>query len=82
MLRAGDLYTERAEQVKSAIAILQKQLTQNLMDGYTKVIELIEIEFRNLSTGRAVTSRYRCLQLDELKVIEQQKEELGLRVDE
>jgi len=38
MLRAGDLYTERAEQVKSAIAILQKQLnlTQSLMDGFSK----------------------------------------------
>lgn len=86
MLRAGDLYVERAAQVKSAISILQKQikLIQSLMDGYIKVIELIEIEFETsqLAEQLPVDIDVTILsQLDELKAIEQQKEELGLRVD-
>ena len=86
MLRAGDLYVERAAQVKSAISILQKQikLIQSLMDGYIKVIELIEIEFETsqLAEQLPVDIDVTILsQLDELKGIEQQKEELGLRVD-
>lgn len=86
MLRVGDLYNERAERVKSAIMILEKQqeLTETLIAGYTKLVEMIDIEYETSRLAEQlpedVDSRI-LSKLDELKAIEQQKEKLGLRVD-
>ncbi len=87
MISAGkDLYANRLETVAKGISVLEKQLdlTQNLIDGYSQIVEIIEIEYETSRLAEQLpedVSENILRRLDELKAVEAKKEELALLVN-
>lgn len=86
MLKVGELYKERAEKIESAIMILEKQLRliEHLIAGYTRLAEMIDIEYETSRLAEQLPENMDAQilrQLDELKAIEAKKEELALLVN-
>lgn len=84
---AGEsLYTHRIETTTRAIAILEQQigLAEKLIDGYSQIAKLLEIEIEVFQITEQIPvgdSNEFFRQLDELKTIETQKEEMAILVD-
>ncbi|PSO72101.1 MAG: hypothetical protein BRC40_10605 [Cyanobacteria bacterium QH_8_48_120] len=87
MSRAGaELYAHRLETTERAIANLEKQsgLIQNLIDGYSKIVEIVEIEYDTSRVAEQLPENVAVKisdRLEEMEALEQQKEELALMVD-
>ncbi len=87
MLNAGEeMYANRIETVSKGISVLDKQLdlTQNLIAGYTQIIDILAIEYETSRLAEQIPediSQKILLRLEELKAIEVKKEELALLVN-
>jgi hypothetical protein len=82
----ADLYARRIITVTSGIDVIEEQngLVQNLVNGYSQLLKVIEIEYETSRLAEKLPSDFTSqvlTRLDELKLIEAQKEELALRVD-
>lgn len=82
----ADMYTRRIATVASGIKVIEDQLdlVQKLVDGYSQLVKIIEIEYETSQLAEKLPSDFTSqvlTRLDELKLIEAQKEELALRVD-
>ncbi|CAA9565408.1 hypothetical protein AVDCRST_MAG81-1004 [uncultured Synechococcales cyanobacterium] len=87
MIDAGeDIYAYRVETISKGISVMEKQrgLTQNLIDGYAQVVAILEIEFQTSRLAEALpedVSEQILGRMQELKAIEDKREELALLVD-
>jgi len=87
MLEAGeDIYAYRVETVSKGITVMESQrgLTLNLIDGYTQVAAILEIEFQTSRLAEELpedASEQILGRMEELKAIEDKREELSLLVD-
>jgi len=87
MHEAGeDIYAYRMETVSKGINVMEKQrgLTLNLIDGYTHVASILEIEFQTSRLAAELpedVSEQILDRMEELKAIEDKREELALLVD-
>jgi hypothetical protein len=87
MLNAGEeLYANRVETVSKGINVLEKQLdlSQNLIAGYTQIIDILAIEYETSRLAEQIpedVSERILLRLEELRAIEAKKEELALLVN-
>jgi len=87
MLEAGeDIYAYRMETISKGITVMEKQrgLTLNLINGYTQVASILEIEFQTSRLAEELpedVSEQILGQMEELKAIEDKREELALLVD-
>lgn len=81
-----DLYANRIETVAKGISVLEKQLdlTKNLINGYFKIVEIIDIEYETSRLAEQIPEDLTekiLRRLDELKAVEAKKEELALLVN-
>ncbi len=82
----ADLYTRRIATVASGIEVIEEQigLVQNLVDGYSQLLKVIDIEYETSKLAEKLPLDFTSqvlARLEELKLIEAQKEELALRID-
>ena len=62
----------------------QSGLIQNLIDGYSKIVEIVEIEYDTSRVAEQLPENVAVKisdRLEEMEALEQQKEELALMVD-
>ncbi len=83
---AQEMYANRIETVSKGINVLDKQLdlTQNLIAGYTQIIDVLAIEYETSRLAEQIPediSEKILLRLEELKATEAKKEELALLVN-
>ncbi len=80
-----ELYGDRIETISMGIGILEQQieLTLNLISGYTKIINILTIEFETSRLAEQLPediSGQILNRIEELKVIEAKREELSLLI--
>lgn len=82
----ADMYARRIATVTSGINVIEDQLEliKNLVDGYSQLLKIIDIEYETSRLAEKLpldlTSQV-LARLEELKLIEEKKQELSLRVD-
>lgn len=82
----ANMYARRITTVASGINVIEDQLdlVQNLLDGYTQLLKIIEIEYETSRLAEKLPSNFTSqvlTRLEELKAVEEKKQELSLRVD-
>lgn len=84
----AELYAFRLEVLSRGIAVLEKQLTlsHNLVEGYSQLKKLVEIEYESSRLAEQLPAAQELgssifQRLEELKALEQQKTELELLIE-
>lgn len=81
----ADMYARRITTVVSGISVIEEQLDliQKLVNGYSQLLEIIEIEYETSRLAEKLPSDISSQvlsRLEELRVVEERKQELSLQI--